>query len=126
MVTGRGQGGRAGDLAGPRAFEARQVVSAVMSSSVTSSAMMNRSRCSKEGLARLGLGVEKEVVFEAEDVRVGLDAALGVEEESVEAFAGLQLLHVIRGHGVEQAGAVFAGNADAAAGREVDDARAGA
>ena len=70
----------------------------------------------EDGQASFGLGIEQKMVREAEDNGVGLNTALGVQEESVEPLAWLQALHMIGGHGVEQPCAVFARDFDAAAG----------
>ena len=68
--------------------------------------------------------VEKEMVFEAKHIRVGQNASLRVEKESVNSVAGLHLLHVIRSHSVKKAGAIFAGDANPAALRQVEQRRA--
>src|SRR5579863_7048712 len=57
-------------------------------------------------------GVDKKVVLEAKDVRVGQNASLRIEEENVYSVTGLHLLHVIRGHSVQEASAIFARNPD--------------
>jgi hypothetical protein len=68
----------------------------------------------------LGLGIEQKVVVAAEQVEVGENAALRVEEKRIAAPARLELKHMIGKHGVEPAGAVLAGGAKAAAGGEVE------
>ena len=62
-----------------------------------------------------GLDVEEEGVRGCEDVDVGEDAAVGVQEERIAALAGGELLDMICGHGVEEALAILAAGADAAA-----------
>ena len=69
----------------------------------------------EDEVAAGGFDVEEKRVLGGEDVDVGKDAAVGVKKKSVAALAGGELLDVICGHGVEQAFAVFAGGADAAA-----------
>ena len=69
---------------------------------------------------KFGLGVEQEVVIEAENVGVGEDASLCVEEEGITALAGLQALNVIGRHGVEQTRTILTAHIDAAAGVQVD------
>jgi hypothetical protein len=61
------------------------------------------------------------MVLLGEDGDVGLDAALGAEEEGVAALAGFQLLDVVRRHGVEEALAVLAKNLDTAAVGEFEE-----
>ncbi len=53
-------------------------------------------------------------MFEEEGGAVGLDAALGVEEEVVVPFAGFEGGDVVGDHAVEPADAVGAGDADPA------------
>jgi hypothetical protein len=50
-----------------------------------------------------GFGVDEKVGAALEDVSVGLDAALGGEEESVATLAVGEALDVVRAHGVQQA-----------------------
>ena len=78
-----------------------------------------------DNLAGFRRRVEKKVVFEAKHVRIGQNAPLRVEEERVYSVAGLHLLHVIRGHGVQKACAILAGDPNPAAVREIEQRRAG-
>jgi hypothetical protein len=59
-------------------------------------------------------GVEQKVIGPAEYIDVGQDAPLGRKKERVAALAGLQLLHVIRGHCMKEPRAVLAGYAETA------------
>src|SRR5258705_9808937 len=62
-----------------------------------------------ELFAQLRLDVEQDAVRKDEDIGVGQDASLRGEKESVAALAGLELLYMVGGHGVQQAHAIFAG-----------------
>ncbi len=73
---------------------------------------------------RFRIGVEKEVIFETKQDRIGQNASLGVQEKYIDPVARLHLLHMVRGHGVQQARSVFAGYADSAAPGEIEQARA--
>ncbi len=48
------------------------------------------------------------------------DAALRVQKKCIAAFARLQLLNLVGGHGVQQARAIFTGGDDFSAGGEID------
>ena len=80
----------------------------------------------EDALARFRLGIQQEPVFEAEQVHVGLDVPLRVQEEGVASGAGGKLLHMVGGHGVQQAGAVVPSRVDAPARGEVEPGRGGA
>ena len=76
-------------------------------------------------MARLRFRVEQKVIFEAQNVnaRRSENASLRIEEERVNAVARLHLLHMIRGHGMQQARAVFAGHANSPAARKIEQSR---
>src|SRR5260370_42534481 len=59
----------------------------------------------------------------AEQVPVGEDAPLCAQEIGVAAGPRRQTLHVVRGHGVEQTGAVLTDGLDFPAGRQVEPGR---
>lgn len=69
----------------------------------------------EDEVAAVGFDVEEEGVRGGEDVDVGEDAAVSVEKKRIAALAGGELLDMIRGHGVEEALAILAAGADAAA-----------
>ncbi len=66
-------------------------------------------------LACFRLRVQQQVILEAKQVGVAQDAALGIEEKCVTTLARPQVLDLIRSHGVEQAGAVLATDAQSSA-----------
>ncbi len=68
-------------------------------------------------------GVEQQTIRAAEDGGVGENSALGREEESVTALAGFEALDAIGREGVQQAGAILAGDFDLAAAGEVEPCR---
>ena len=72
---------------------------------------------------RLGLGIEQEMILEAQQVHVRQDAALSVQEEGIATFAGLERLHLIGGHGVQQPRAVVPGGANLAAAGQIQPSR---
>ena len=72
---------------------------------------------------RIRLGIEKEVVGEREDVRVGDDPSLCCQEKGVTPESGLKLLHVVRAHCMQQACAIVTGGANFSAPGKVDPRR---
>jgi hypothetical protein len=64
------------------------------------------------------------MVFEAKQVRVGQNAPLSVQKESVYSITGLHLLHVIRCHGMEKARAIFSREPNPSATRKIEQRRA--
>ena len=69
--------------------------------------------------ASFGLGIQQETVIEAEQVDVGQYVALRIQEKGVASHAGLKLLHVVGGHGMQQAGAIRSGRVNAPARRKI-------
>ncbi len=72
------------------------------------------------------LGVDEEAGAALEDVCIGLDAALGTQEEGIATLAVVEALDVIRAHGVEQSRVILAVGEDAAAGTRVTPGGGGA
>ncbi len=70
-------------------------------------------------LTHLRLDIQQEMIGPAQDVGVGENTALVIQEEGVASGAGRKLLDVIRTHGVKQASAVLASEFDFAAGGEI-------
>src|SRR5581483_6622030 len=64
-----------------------------------------------QALARSGAGVEKKVIFEAENERIRENPALSIQEKAIYALAGLHALNVVGAHGVQQPRPVLSGNA---------------
>jgi hypothetical protein len=64
-------------------------------------------------LAQAGVGVDEETIGQTEQVEVGLDAPLRVEQESVASVAGDHFFDFVAADGVQQAGAVAAARHDA-------------
>ena len=64
--------------------------------------------------AQAGVGVDQEMVGETEQVQVGLDAALRIEQEGVATVARRHFLDVVAGDGVQQSRAVASAGHDAA------------
>src|SRR5579862_7121885 len=77
----------------------------------------------EDAVAGLRLRVEQETIRQAKQVHVRQDVALRVQKESVATGTRSQLLDVVGGNGVQQAGAVLAGGVDAAARGEVEPGR---
>jgi hypothetical protein len=69
----------------------------------------------EDALARFGLGIKQEAIFQTQQIDVSQDVSLRVQEEGVASRAGRELLDVIGGHGVQKAGAVVAADINAAA-----------
>ena len=80
----------------------------------------------EDALARLRFGIQQEPVFETEQVDIGLDVPLGVQEKGVASGARRKLLHMVGGHGVQQAGAVVPSGIYAPARGEVQPCCGGA
>ena len=74
----------------------------------------------RHALARFRFGIEQKAVRQAEDVHIGLDAALRVEQEGVAAPAGRELLDVVAGEVVQEPDAVAAGGENLAPAGEID------
>ncbi len=70
-----------------------------------------------ERLAGFRRRVQKKVIFEAKHEGVGQNAPMGVQEEDIDSVAGLHLLHMIGGHGVEEARAILARDSNPSATR---------
>src|SRR5277367_1070706 len=70
------------------------------------------------------VGIEEKLLGGAIDIRVALDASLGVEDEVVVAEAFGKRLNGIRDHAVEPAEAVRSGNPDTGAVAEVEGGQA--
>src|SRR5579864_8260387 len=69
---------------------------------------------------RLGLGVQEEMILEAEQVRIRQDTALSAQEEGVAALARLERFHLVGGHCVQQPRPVFATGANLAAAGQIE------
>jgi hypothetical protein len=70
--------------------------------------------------AGFGRRVEQEVIRKAQDVSVGKNTSLGIEEEGVDPISGFHLLHMIGGHRVQEARPIFAGDPNSSAIREIE------
>jgi hypothetical protein len=70
-------------------------------------------------LPRLRLGIDEKAVRQAEQVGIGLNFALRVEEEGVAPFARLEPLDMVRADGVQQSGAILARSQNFAAPGEI-------
>ena len=68
---------------------------------------------------RLGLGVQQEVILEAQQIHVRQDAALGGQEEGVAALARLKRFHLVGGHRMQQPRPIFAARANLAAAGQI-------
>jgi len=68
-----------------------------------------------------GLGIDEEVIGEAEEVGIGENFSLRVQKETCNGLplAG-EIVHVIGGHGVEQTGRVFTCHPNPATGAQID------
>ena len=75
-------------------------------------------------LAQLGLGIDQEAVFQAQEADVGLDASLRVQQEGVAAGPRCHLLYVVAADVVQQADAIAAACLDASALGEIHPRRA--
>ena len=85
--------------------------------------MMNLSRCWYHRLAQLRLDVEQNAILQHEQIDIRQDASLRIEEERIAALSRLQLAHLVRRHGVQQAGAIFAGRRNPATRRQIQISR---
>src|SRR5580700_10033964 len=63
------------------------------------------------------------MIFQAKQVDVTEDPPLRIQEERVASLAGFQLLHLVRGHGMQKPGTVLADNTDLAASRQIEPGR---
>src|ERR1700722_17621958 len=55
----------------------------------------------EDGPPRFRIGIEKEVVLETKQDRVGQNASLGVQEKYIDPIARFHLLHMVRRHGMQ-------------------------
>jgi hypothetical protein len=75
-------------------------------------------------LAQLRLGIDQEMIGQAQQLQIGLDAALRVQEEGVAGVAGNHFLDFVAGDGVQQPRAIAPAGHNAAAPVEIQPSRA--